>query len=71
MVALLASQIGLSVCQKGLYALVAVPTHGCVSTTLVHAARLPVDLVSPLDDRVVEAAEAGALHDATDGNEGK
>jgi hypothetical protein len=71
MVALLASQIGLSMCQEGLYALIPIPTHGRMSTALVRAARFPVDLISPLDDRVVEAAEAGALHDSTDGNESK
>ncbi|PPJ79221.1 hypothetical protein CV019_00620, partial [Staphylococcus haemolyticus] len=71
MVALLAGQIGLSVRQEGLYALVAVPAHGRVPATLVHAARFAVDLVSALDDRGVEDAEAGALHDAADGNEGE
>lgn len=71
MIALFSGQIGLSMFQERAYALVSVATHSRVPRSLVHAAGFSVDLISPLDDRVVEAVESRALHDTTDSDEGE
>jgi hypothetical protein len=73
LVGLLAHDGRLSVFQKGAYALVAVATGAQrgVSAPPVFHAGLSVDLVTALNDGVVEGVEAGALDDTADAHKGK